>query len=864
LFLEVKEKGNGCHLRNIRVLDLQHEAEVRAFAERLQLEKLDTHQRLFVKLHEIAVCVPGRMAVVEDAIQSDLWEQFAKVKPGPDLVGKVRAVADAVLTGLSRLHAHGWAHCGITPHSVVLCHGGSWKLTGLEAAKRVRSLTGSPTTALSPEAVLGLTLTEKIDVWQLGAALSEAITRQRLYRSEEDEKTSSATAAPPADLAQLLCRLIDFVGPLPKALVDGHPMREDYFTPDGHVLRPVTPDAAGNQQVEAITPAPAPTSRPPSDGAVCPRPRQLEECLADTEGLADILEFISRCLILDPDQRPSAAEAQAHHFVRFANSKGVKIQDDAENGTEQKAPSKPPRKGTGFVQKGDLPDSDSDDDPKQKKVQVSCQKNVPSKEASQPKDGHAHAKIQDAHGDNESKLVRKGTGFVHMGELPLSDSEDEEKGKSNVKIQDSHGDSESTLVRKGTGFVHLGDLPLSDDDDSDHGKDEHAHAKIQDAHGDNESTLVRKGTGFVHLGDLPLTDSEDEEEEKRKNAVKIQDTHGDGESKLVRKGTGFVHISDLQLSEDEDDDDCPSKSASSKKCKIEVAPEEHVDNKIVRKGTGFVHMGELPMSDDEDEDDVPAKKSGSSSKKCVIQEAPAQHVENKIVRKGTGFVHIGEIPCSDDEDDDEPTTTKKKLVLQDAPEHAENKIVRKGTGFVNINELPQSSDEEDEPANKTSDKKCVIQETTGHAENKIVRKGTGFVHMGELPMSDDEDEDEDPKKKEHAKIQDSHGDNESKLVRKGTGFVHMGELPMSDDEEEEGGHAKIQDTHGDNENTIARKGTGFVNLGDMPPSSDEEDEQPHAKIAADTSGGEKNNVGRKGTGFVRTGDLPPSDDDDDD
>merc|ERR1712125_171528 len=139
-----------------------------------------------------------------DPIQASLWEEFAKVKPGEDLVGKVRAVADAVLTGLSRLHAHGWAHCGVTPHSVVLCHtsnGGLWKLTGLEAAKRVRCLSASPTSALSPEAVLGLSITEKIDVWQLGAALSEAITRQRLYLSEEDERNWADKAAPPADMA---------------------------------------------------------------------------------------------------------------------------------------------------------------------------------------------------------------------------------------------------------------------------------------------------------------------------------------------------------------------------------------------------------------------------------------------------------------------------------------------------------------------------------------------------------------------------------------------------------------------------------------------------------------------------------------
>jgi len=39
-----------------------------------------------------------------------------------------------------------------------------------------------------------------------------------------------------------------------------------------------------------------------------------------------------------------------------------------------------------------------------------------------------HVQIQDSHADNENKIIRKGTGFVHIGELPPSDDEDEAAG----------------------------------------------------------------------------------------------------------------------------------------------------------------------------------------------------------------------------------------------------------------------------------------------------------------------------------------------------------------------------------------------------------------------------------------------------
>jgi len=793
----------------LQVCELARDSDVQAFAERLQLESLDSENRLFLRLRSLAISLPSRVIAVEDLPRKKLWDEFGRIEKGTGLAAKLASIASSVLSGLCRLHAHGWAHCGISPETVCLATDGCWKLTSLELSRKVSTLNPSVLVqkgtefppALPPEALLGLPVTEKVDVWQLAASLCEAIMQKRVYHSD--------TGAPDGDGASL-CRLVDFLGPIPSNLVTRHPDREALFTPEGQLLRPATPDASGHD-LEAIEPVVSSVNT--SDSDPIPRPRLVVEALEGVEGAGDILEFLGRLLNPDPEQRPSAQEAQAHHFLRFVQK--------AEGGAGD-------RSG-----------------------------------AASGKEGEHHVHIQDSHKDNENKISRKGTGFVHVGELPPSDDEDEEEEERphHVQIKDSHGDCENKISRKGTGFVHIGELPPSDEEDEDEEDSKPQHVQIKDTHGDNENKITRKGTGFVHVGELPPSDDEDEEEEH--HHVQIQDEHGDCENKLQRKGTGFVHIGELPPSDDEDEEE--------EQQHVQIQ-DSHGDNesKISRKGTGFVHIGELPPSDDEDEE----------------EEAPAHHVqiqdshgdcENKISRKGTGFVHVGELPPSDDEEEEEA----HHVQIQDSHGDNENKITRKGTGFVHIGELPPSDDEdeEEEESQQRAGHHATIQDSHGDCENKISRKGTGFVHIGELPPSDDEDE-EDDAPKGHVQIQDSHGDCENKITRKGTGFVHIGELPPSDDEDEDEPvhHAKIDDSHGDNENSISRKGTGFVRMEDldgMDDEDDEDDEESDAKkggvrftasadpSAEDPKQKEAGKPMRKGTGFVSASELPDTDDEED-
>lgn len=187
----------------------------------------------------------------------------------------------------------------------------------------------------------------------------------------------------------------------------------------------------------------------------------------------------------------------------------------------------------------------------------------------------------------ERKARHKETGGAHLSSPP-----EKNKGRRRAQITDTHGDNESNIIRKGTGFIYV--APNDQ------------HARINDLHGDNENSIVRKGTGFVHLHDSL--------EKPRGKRVRIDDLHGDNENKLVRVATGYVNLSSLTKVEPapwfpdvsggvshihrKGTGYINSKQASRR---VRIA-DDHGDNEngIERKGTGFVNLGCVAHEEDTD------------------------------------------------------------------------------------------------------------------------------------------------------------------------------------------------------------------------------------------------------------------------
>jgi len=515
-----------------------------------------------------------------------------------------------------------------------------------------------------------------------------------------------------------LVSLVNFMGSIPLNVVSQVPQREDLFTPEGHLLRP-----ADEQAFEALEPT-SPTVAANRGTNGIPRPHTVAQVLQGVENGELALDFLGKLLHADPEVRLSVADALTHPFLKLAPKLPPPVPPSAEE------VAKKPR----FIQ-----DEGTDE----------------------------------STGEEGTKLTRKGTGFVHVGELPPSDDEDEDEDEEDkhVQIKDTGGEGEGGgLTRKGTGFVHVGELPPSDDEDEDEEEKKVQIAEQESGH--EESKLARKGTGYVFVGELPPSDSEDEDEEDKH--VKIQGGGGDeGEIKeggLTRKGTGFVHVGELPPSDDEDEeeeeeDEKPkhvsmSSEAQHKDLKAQQAPAKGP----IRKGTGFVHLGELPASDDEDDEDEDENEGPAKKVNIKAQDedgaATAQDISGKMGRKGTGFVNLNDLPDDSEEDEEDEDDDAKHVGFDASAGAGTAKLaagggapVRKGTGFVMAADIPDSDEDEDEESEEEKAPLAVsFKENSGAKQGKpiddtggkVQRKGTGFVHLSDIvASSDDEDEDED-------------------------------------------------------------------------------------------------------------------------
>lgn len=280
---------------------------------------------------------------------------------------------------------------------------------------------------------------------------------------------------------------------------------------------------------------------------------------------------------------------------------------------------------------------------------------------------------------SKGRLGRKGTGFVQLGELPTSDDDDEdddeETPRGGVRIDGSQSSSTaSTLRRKGTGFAHKVELSSSEDGSSEHevaGNRIVAFVASDGAHAETYGRPVaRKGTGFVQVTELPSSDdsafSDDDDPTVKSNQelkrVVVQGPpkkatgrrasldldEEDTECRIKRKGTGFVQVTELPSSDLDSDDET---DADQPKTAVKIFSEGlgEKDTRMVRKCTGF-------LTDDAKHDDHESNADNCRRVRLVEPEGEqsgTMTVGAKLARKGTGIVNLSELPDSEDEDEND-------------------------------------------------------------------------------------------------------------------------------------------------------------------------------------------------------------------
>eukprot|EP00439_Symbiodinium_sp_Y106_P069472 s2996_g11.t4 len=347
---------------------------------------------------------------------------------------------------------------------------------------------------------------------------------------------------------------------------------------------------------------------------------------------------------------------------------------------------------------------------------------------------------------------RKGTGFLRKEDLQDLASEEEEQEEADEAQQMAHGDravsfepgsqiqeSEDqprrVVARKGTGFLHAGDVEnlVGEEDEEEEEEEEAGRRKEEEPDsqrhvafdpstqaGTDAAPAVRRGTGFVGTAELPSDDEEAAQQHKE----------------LGRKGTGFLRkedVADLVDQEEEEEEDEPGSSEAGRR-KVgfekpsEEAEAEGKSKPVARKGTGFVNVGDLP-SDDEDRD-TDDRTTTECCKKTWTKRRTSPVLQEDV-----------------DQEEDEPGSSeagRRKVGFEKPSEEAQTEregkpVARKGTGFVNVGDLPSDDEDRDATRRKHSSGSICL---AGTDAAPAVRRGTGFVGIVELPSDDDEEDNE--------------------------------------------------------------------------------------------------------------------------
>eukprot|EP00752_Nemacystus_decipiens_P011439 g10159.t1 len=252
--------------------------------------------------------------MVFESMQMNLRETLKKFgrKTGINIVA-VQKYGKQLLAALKHMASRNLVHADIKPDNILVDQGfGSLKLADFGSAFRETDPDNDPTPYLvsrwyrAPEIVMGLDYDKAIDLW------SVAVTLFELYKG--------SPVLPGVNNNEMLKLMMEFKGPVPARMMKGH-MRayetmggagtgfRPHFTDGGQFMQQEPDPVTGQTTVRLVT-ITGP-SRPIKSDIMRSKGAQDKK---DT--VADLADFLDKCMSLDPRQRISLAQCSAHSFLR--------------------------------------------------------------------------------------------------------------------------------------------------------------------------------------------------------------------------------------------------------------------------------------------------------------------------------------------------------------------------------------------------------------------------------------------------------------------------------------------------------------------------------------------------------------------
>ncbi|QSL64359.1 hypothetical protein MERGE_001659 [Pneumocystis wakefieldiae] len=199
----------------------------------------------------------------------------------------IRCFAKQLLQNLVFLKKHGIIHCDLKPENILLSHGIGTNIKVIDFGsscfenEKVYTYIQSRFYR-SPEVILGLSYGISIDIWSLGCILAELYTGHPIFPGEDEQE-------------QLAC-IMEVLGIPEKYLIEKSSRRMLFF------------DSSGNPRFSVSSKG---RRRVPSSKTLS----QIVKC-----NHISFLDFLSKCLLWDPEYRLTPEKALEHEFVtKFEN-----------------------------------------------------------------------------------------------------------------------------------------------------------------------------------------------------------------------------------------------------------------------------------------------------------------------------------------------------------------------------------------------------------------------------------------------------------------------------------------------------------------------------------------------------------------
>jgi len=242
------------------------------------------------------------LIIVTELLRDNLYEYYKFNRESEEepyfTLGRIQKVAYQVLKALEYFHSLRLLHCDLKPENILIKSYSKCvvKIIDLGSSCYIHDHLSSYVQSRSyraPEVILGCKYNYGIDIWSLGCILAELWTGNVLFQNE--------------CIQGLIARIISIVGPFPDYIFKEGRHINAFFTKEKLVYKLVDPNEetmksednsmGGSRKVHIFV---------PKKSSLLNRVRSEDSMFID---------FLSKLLCLDIEQRPTAAEALAHPWL---------------------------------------------------------------------------------------------------------------------------------------------------------------------------------------------------------------------------------------------------------------------------------------------------------------------------------------------------------------------------------------------------------------------------------------------------------------------------------------------------------------------------------------------------------------------